>query len=92
MNNIEDLIYETIDEINAQIPPEKRLEKSPETVIVGEGSLLDSLGIINFFVSLEEKVSNEAGQTITLLDEALGGQNDNLNSVAKITHYISEST
>ena len=89
MSKIENLIYETIDEINLQTPSNQRLEKSPATIIVGEGSSLDSLGIVNFFVSLEEKVTSSTGQSISLLrDDVFVNQDSPLKTVAQIEHYI----
>ena len=91
MNDIENLIFQTIDEINKQMPPEQRLEKLPTTIIVGEGGTLDSLGVVNFFVSLEEKVVKSTGQSINLLnDDILSNEESQLISVAQISHYISE--
>lgn len=91
MSKIENLIYETIDDINLQTPSNQRLEKSPTTIIVGEGSSLDSLGIVNFFVSLEEKVTSSTGQSISLLsDDVFVNQDSPLKTVAQIEHYISK--
>jgi acyl carrier protein len=63
------LLFETIDELNEQLPPKKRLEKSTETVLFGDSSKLESLGLINLIVITERKVTEEFGMTITLADE-----------------------
>ncbi len=65
------VVYEAIDVVNHQLPRERRLAKSPDTVIVGAGGPLDSLGIVTFVVALEEKASDALGRPVTLLDDAL---------------------
>jgi hypothetical protein len=41
---------------------ENEVEVSPETVLLGVGSSLDSLGFITFFSDLEERISEDSGQ------------------------------
>lgn len=92
MENLLELIFEVIDEVNGQLPPDCRLEKSPETVIVGKGGALDSLGVTNFLITLEEKVSAASGRSVALLrDDFLDGEDSTLNTVATISEYISNS-
>lgn len=92
MADIEALIFSTIDEVNGQLPPEGRLEKSSDTVIVGDGGVLDSLGVINFLVSLEEKVAGATGKSVALLrDDLMEKQNSALHTVASINQYIDEN-
>ena len=92
MSNVLELIFEVIDEVNGQLPPDSRLEKAPETVIVGEGGVLDSLGVTNFLITLEEKVSAASSQSVILLrDDFLSGEDGTLRTVATINEYISNS-
>jgi hypothetical protein len=89
MSEIELLIHETIDEINKQTPPDRRIDKSPQAVIVGIGSTLDSLGIINFLVSLEAKVAVATGCAVSLLsEEALTDSKGPLHTVESIRGFI----
>jgi hypothetical protein len=91
MREIEKLIHETIDEINGQTPPDRRIDKSSQAVIVGTGSTLDSLGIINFLVSLEAKVAASTGHTVSLLnDDTLNDPDGPLRTVESIERFISE--
>jgi hypothetical protein len=62
-----ELIYETIDLVNQQLPPTQRLARAPATVIVGAGGSLDSLGIVTFVLALEEKSADSLGRSIQLL-------------------------
>lgn len=62
------LIYDTIDRVNPQLPPAQRLARGPSTVIVGPGGVLDSLGIVNFVLALEERAADALGRSVPLLD------------------------
>ena len=92
MTEIEALIFEVIDDVNGQLPPEDKLEKSPTTVIVGDEGRLDSLGVINFLVSLEEKVMATTGKPIALMsDDIFNDDNNALRTVANIDRYITDN-
>jgi hypothetical protein len=83
------ILYETIDVVNQQLPPARRLPKAPETVIVGASGSLDSLGIVSFIVTLEEKAGELLGVPVELLDEAMLVDEDGpLRSVATLTSYL----
>lgn len=89
MSNILQAIYNTVDEINRQLLDNQQLAKSTDTIIVGDGGQLDSLGVINFLVLLEEKLSQEAGISIALLDEDTIGEVDGpLRTIGRIEQFI----
>ena len=60
-------VFDCVDQLNQQLPPEQRLAKSSETAFTGAGSTLDSLSIITLLVAVEQSVG-ELGITIALLD------------------------
>lgn len=63
------VIYEAIDVVNRQLPQARRLTKSPDTIIVGPAGRLDSLGIVNLVLAIEERASDVIGSPVRLLDE-----------------------
>lgn len=63
------IIYDAIDTVNRQQPEPQRLPKSPETVIVGPSGRLDSLGIVNLILAIEDRAHEWTGIPIRLLDE-----------------------
>lgn len=67
--DIVNIIYRSIDEVNQLQPPNKRVLKSMESVLLGEKSALDSLGFINFVVTLEQKIQEEFGVQISLTED-----------------------
>ena len=68
-NKIVELIYRTIDELNEQREADDQISKTEDTVILGHDSMIDSLGLVNLIVSLEQSVNDEMDVEITLADE-----------------------
>lgn len=65
------VVYRCVDEANRMLPPESRLARQPQTVLVGENGALDSLALINLLVDLEESLQAQLGVSCFLLDESL---------------------
>jgi len=82
-------VYAAIDEANEDrdgLPP---LEKSPTTPIHGTASGLDSLGLINFVVAVEEEVEKRFGAEIVLSDDrSLSAEPSPFESVGALAAYI----
>lgn len=86
-----ELIYSSIDEINKNRDAEKLIEKSEDTVIFGANSKLDSLGLVNLIVSLEEKVNDAFAKNITLADErAMSLEKSPFRTVRTLSDFILE--
>ena len=84
-----DCIYAAVDEVNEDredLPP---LTKEPGTPIHGAESGLDSLGLINFVVALEEELENRFGMTIVLSDDqALLAEPSPFRTIGSLSEYI----
>jgi len=63
------LVYDTIDEINEELPKNQQIGKSSSSIIYGSKGYLDSIGLVNFVVAAEQKIEDELGITINLTDE-----------------------
>ncbi|MFQ5823908.1 MAG: acyl carrier protein [bacterium] len=80
-------IFSAIDEVNLQLPKEQHLEKSIETGLVDTSGKLDSLGLINLIVAIEQKIEEEFEVAITLVD---GSHNNSpFRTVGTLADYIS---
>ena len=51
-----EVIYNCANELNKQLPEDGRLKCTIDTAIIGNDSVLDSLGIVTLIVSIEEKI------------------------------------
>ena len=84
-------LYAAIDEINDDRNGKPPLEKSPQTAIHGSASTLDSLGLVNFVVAVEENVEREFGAQVVLSDDrSLSQEPSPFRSVQALADYIEE--
>ena len=83
------LIYEAIDVLNTQLPQEEYIEKHDGTALFGSGSKLDSLGLINLIVAVEQNIEDEFDITIILADErAMSQKHSPFRTVRSLVDYI----
>ena len=82
-------IYETIDEINEQLPPDNWLRKSPDAAVLGRSGGLDSLGFVTFVAALEEKCEERFGVMLSLADSGNGSADtDEFDTVASLARFV----
>ena len=88
-SDIVNAIYAAIDEMNEQQPKGRQIEKTPETALFGEKGMLDSLGLVNLIVAVEQQLEDELGVTVTLADEkAISQRNSPFRTVDSLADYI----
>jgi hypothetical protein len=88
-NLVLEQIYAALDAVNSQLPPSRRLSRTPDTVIVGPGGALDSLGLVNFVLAVEEKVGDAIGRPVTLLDpELLAAEHGPFRTVDTLATHV----
>jgi acyl carrier protein len=66
-------IYDVVDELNHQLPPDERMAADPDTVIVGPKATLDSLGLVNLMVAAESRLRAELAPDLNLTDALAAG-------------------
>ena len=90
-NKILETIYDAIDEFNTQEPEKNRIKKSKDTILFGEDGKLDSLGLINFIIEIEQKIEENFNVPITLaVEKAMSQKNSPLRSIKTLAKYCSE--
>lgn len=88
-SNVREHILEALKELNQQLPPEEQFPVWPDTQLAGPEGLLDSLGLVNLIVLVEERISSESGVEITLSDDRTLLQQDSLfQNVETLTDYV----
>jgi acyl carrier protein len=83
-----DAIYQTIDEVNRQLPRASALAKSPGTVLTGEGGALDSLGLITLLVGIEEALQSKGFQLAVLDEDALAEAGGPYRTVGSLRDWL----
>ncbi len=61
-------IKKSFEELNELLPKEKKLVIADSTPLVGEKSSLDSVDLVNLFVSLEKNLKEEKNHVLTFDD------------------------
>jgi acyl carrier protein len=87
-----DSIFVAIDEINEQLPEKEKINKSLDTVLVGQHDGLDSLGLVNFIVSVEQKIKENFGLNLSLaleLDDMGSDDQNPFRTVGALGDFIS---
>jgi acyl carrier protein len=85
--NILHIIFGAVDEVNQALAEEKRLEKSPSTLLAGDNGRLDSLGMIHFIVEVEGRVQKDFNWALDLI-EALDSPEQPMSSIGRLVEYI----
>src|SRR5437868_12170902 len=78
------IIYESLEQVNEQLPCDQQIEKSLETRLIGGSAGLDSLAFVNFIALVEEKCARNYGNSLflTTASSPESGLFKNVNSLA----------
>ena len=89
IDNIYKSVYKSIDEVNSQMSKDEQLIKSPDTVLYGESSSIDSIGLINIIVTVEQNIEDDFEKRITLADQkAMSQKQSPFKTVESLAKYI----
>ena len=88
---IQHLVLRAIEQVNMARRPEARLTVSEDAAIFGDGSPLDSLGLVALLIDIEEALQ-ERGLPVTLSDaRAMSQSRSPFRSVPALVAFIQES-
>lgn len=89
--NLLQLVYAAIDDVNSQGAKGTLLEKSPESPLLAGKGGVDSLTFVNLVVALEEQVQIATGKSITLVDEnSMGLEERPFRTVGSLAAYVEQ--
>lgn len=92
MDKITKLVYDAIDEINKENSKKQKITKSLDTVLYGGQNNLDSLGLVNLIVNIEEKIEDNLGITIDLTDDkAMSQKRSPFRTIETLVDYITKN-
>ncbi len=82
-------IYAAVEDLNQQLPADRQLDKSYETELFGRSGKLDSLGLVNLVITIEDNVAQEFGIPVTVADErAMSQTNSPFKTIGTLAEYI----
>jgi len=82
-----DIIYQSLEEVNEQLPNGQQIQKSPDAALVGRAGGLDSLGFVNFLALVEEKCAHKYGIALSLTDTS-SSEDDSFEDVGKFANSL----
>jgi acyl carrier protein len=86
---IAQVVFASIDELNEMLGNNRQLEKTQKTVILKNGFGVDSLAFINLVSLIEEQYLVRFGQSITLSSTDVSSEgNSPFESVESLVEYI----
>ncbi|MEA2627832.1 MAG: hypothetical protein QOJ10_292 [Chloroflexota bacterium] len=86
-----DAINSAIDDLNEILDADERLGKSPDEALIGKDAKLDSLGLVNLIVLVEEKIQQRFNVGITLVDErAMSQSKSPFRTLGSLAEFVEE--
>jgi acyl carrier protein len=86
---IQSAVFGAIDDINELRPGSRRIPKAPDSVLSGDAEALDSLGMVNFVVALEQRLDGVFPGPISLLDdEQVDLTSEHFRTVGAVVDYL----
>ena len=83
-----DLLYECLAEVNLERLDEDQLACDPSTVLFGDDAALDSMDLVRLVVLFEQKITDVLETELSLTDDrAMSEQNRPFGSVASLVGY-----
>ena len=86
---IRSAIYSALEELNQMSPPDQHIPAEEDAKLAGVGGRLDSLGLVNLIVLVEQKLEEQMCASISLMDGDLADGNiSRFESVGSLTAYV----
>ena len=86
-----DAINSAVDDLNEVLDSEERLAKSADVALIGQDARIDSLGLVNLIVLVEEKIQQQFGVGVTLVDErAMSQSKSPFRTLGTLAEFVEE--
>lgn len=83
------IIFAIVKEMNEEMEEKIQIQNEVDTLLYGNGGKLDSIGLINLIVTLEQNIEDEFDIAITLADErAMSQKNSPFRTIRALADYI----
>ncbi len=91
MKDVSKIILDLVEEYNEELDNKVDTSAGEDTVLFGNGSVLDSVDFVNVIVDIEQAISDEYGRHISISNaRAMSRQNSPFRTVGTLAAYINE--
>jgi acyl carrier protein len=88
---VQAIVYEAIENLNSELDEDQRIACSPETLLFGGESTIDSLSLVSVIIDVETAVGEAFDRPIALTDDrAMTREVSPFTRVSNLTDYIVE--
>jgi acyl carrier protein len=88
-NKIREIVYASLEELNAYRSSESPLEINDSLILFGSGSPLDSLDLVSVITDVEEQLKDELSISLSLTDDhALAAIPSPYDSVKNLISFV----
>jgi len=86
-----EIIYKCAEELNKQLSEEGKITLEESTTLIGENSLLDSLGIVILMISIEEHIAN-TGISVSIMDALTESDEPPFETIGEMSLWLLEQS
>ena len=88
---IREVVFRAVDAMNAEVSEDSQVSKNPDAVLYGEEGVLDSLGLVDLAMHLQEGIIDQFGVALMVAnDDALASAESPFRTIETLTVYIGE--
>jgi acyl carrier protein len=86
---VEKIVFDVIDETNEELSDSEKIGTSVDTILFGENGALDSIGLVNFIVEVEQKIGEVFETSVLIADEkAVSQKNSPFRTIGTLVDYL----
>ena len=90
-SEVERAVVAAIDDYNQQVPDGQQLRAARETVLFGKGAALDSMGLVNLILCVEQRIAEDLGHEVAISDDrAMSRRTSPFRTMGTLVDYVAE--
>jgi acyl carrier protein len=85
---VKEIIHGVINELNQQFSSGHQIDKDSGVILIGDGGVLDSLGLTNFIVEIEQRSEERFGATLNLAEDIMSEGDPPFDTLESLYRYL----
>jgi len=83
------IISKSIDALNQEFENQITMDQGENTILFGEGGVLDSIGLVNLIAKVEEEIEDEFDDELIVVSErAVSQKKSPFKTIGRLADYI----
>lgn len=89
-NPVRDAVYAAIEDLNGMLPPERRVSRDLDAPLSEPAGPLNSLGLVNLVVAVEDHVEQAFGVAVNLADGPAASAGNPFATVRSLATHLQD--